>query len=63
MIGVTGKIRQGWKDALKSSGVKPFMGDDASVQSGSFGDVLLHETAVSWVPVWKKKDNNKYSRT
>ena len=36
---------------------------NASVQSGSFGDVLLHATAVSWVPVWKKKDNNKYSRT
>ena len=50
--GVTGESRQGWKDALKSSGVKPFMGDDASAQSGTLGDVLLHETAVSWVLVF-----------
>ena len=55
MMGTIDKIRQGWKDALKSSGVKPFMGDDASVQSGTFGDVLLHATAVSWVPVLNKK--------
>ena len=63
--GVTGEIRQGWKDALKSSGVKPFMGDDASAQSGTLGDVLLHETAVSWVPALKKRkrnDNNKHSQ-
>ena len=43
------KITQGWKDGLKSAGLKPFMGDDASKQCGAMGDVLLHETAVSWV--------------
>ena len=56
MIGVTGKIRQGWKDALKSSGVKPFMGDDASAQSGTLGDALLHESAVSWAPALRKEN-------
>ena len=43
------KITEGWKDGLKSSGLKPFMGDDNPAQCAMFGDVLLHETAVSWV--------------
>ena len=52
--GGTGKIRQSWKDAVQSAGLKTFMGDDASEQPGTLGDFLLHETAVAWVPLKKQ---------
>ena len=47
--GTTGKIRDGWKDAIKKAGLKTFFGDDATEQPGTLGDFLLHETAVAWV--------------
>lgn len=45
----TGKITDKFKDALRENELKTFFGDDASAQPGNLGDVLLHETAVSWV--------------
>ena len=45
----TGKITNNFRDALDVHGLKAFMGDDAALQPGSLADVLLHETAVSWV--------------
>ena len=45
----TGKITKPYKAALESVGLKAFMGDDASIQPGLMGDVLLHETSVSWI--------------
>ena len=45
----TGKITAGFKQALRDHGFKGIMGDDAAQQPASFGDVLLHETAVAWM--------------
>ena len=47
--GTTSVITDEWKAGLRSVGLKPFMGDNAQVQSGQMGDVLLHETSVSWI--------------
>ena len=44
-----GKITREYKAGLESAGLKPFMGDDASEQPGTMGDLMLHETAVAWV--------------
>ena len=44
-----GKITWQYKDALQDAGLKAFMGDDASSQPGTLGDMLLHETSVSWI--------------
>ena len=38
-----------YKDGLQSSGLKSFMGDDASMQPGKMQDLMLHETAVAWI--------------
>jgi hypothetical protein len=45
----TAKITKKYKAGLESVGLKPFMGDDASEQPGTMGDLMLHETAVAWV--------------
>ena len=45
----TGKITGQYKAALQSVGLKAFMGDDASAQPGVMGDMMLHETTVSWI--------------
>ena len=45
----SGKIMSRYKAALQSAGLKAFMGDDASAQPGILGDMLLHETTVSWI--------------
>ena len=34
---------------MKASGFKAFWGDDASAQPGHMQEVMLHETAVSWL--------------
>lgn len=48
----TGKITQECKQAAKDVGFKVSQGDDASAQPGQskLGQVILHETAVSWSP-------------
>ena len=46
---VTGKITHQFKIALQENSLKAFYGDDASAQPGKMQEVLLHETAVSWI--------------
>lgn len=46
-----GRITPEFKAALKESGLKAFWGEDASVQPGHMQEVMLHETAVSWLRV------------
>ena len=45
----TGKITPEYKEALRECGFKAFWGDDASVQPGHLQELMLHETAVSWL--------------
>ncbi len=44
-------ITAGYRDALREHGLRAFMGADASAQPGSLQELLLHETAVSWMRV------------
>ena len=44
-----GKITTQYKSALHDNDLKPFWGDDASIQPGKLQEVHLHETAVSWL--------------
>ena len=44
-----GNITPHYADALKSHGLRAFMGACAKEQPGDLKDVLLHETAVSWL--------------
>ena len=43
----TGKTKPLYKAALDTAGLKPLQGDSAKAQSGTRGDVLLHETAMA----------------
>ena len=45
----SGCITTEYKGALSQHGFKAIMGDNAAKQPGSLQDVLLHETAVSWL--------------
>ena len=45
----TGKITKEYKAGLQHVGLKAFMGDDASAQPGTMGDLMLHETSVAWI--------------
>ena len=45
----SGRITADYKAALKENQFKAFMRDNAAEQPGSLQDVLLHETAVSWL--------------
>ena len=59
-----GKLRAQYKEALREHSLKAYNGDDASKQPGNLQEVLLHETAVSWIrrreamtrkaPAWKE---------
>ena len=44
-----GRITKEFKAALKDCGFKAFWGDDARVQPGHLQELMLHETAVSWL--------------
>ena len=44
-----GAITAEWQAGLAKAGLRAYQGDDAGVQPGQVGDVLLHETAVSWL--------------
>ena len=44
-----GAITAEWQAGLAAAGLRPYQGDDAGAQPGQVGDVLLHETAVSWL--------------
>ena len=46
-----GIITGQYKSALEVHGLQAFQGDAATVQPGKLSDLLLHETAVSWIRV------------
>ena len=68
----TGKITPEYKAALEKAGLKPFQGENAKAQSGTFGDLLLHETAMAWLrkllersepaEAWKETREEFYAR-
>ena len=45
----TGHITPEYDAALKAHGLRAFQGQSAADQPGSLSEVLLHETAVSWL--------------
>lgn len=45
----TAKIVPAFKTALRDNGLRAFWGDDASAQPGNLQEMMLHETAVSWI--------------
>ena len=45
----TGNVTKKYQEALREHGFKNMMGDNASAQPGHMQEVLLHETAVSWI--------------
>lgn len=47
----TGTITQEYKEALAEHGFKAMMGDHARAQPGNCQEIMLHETAVSWLRV------------
>ena len=44
-----GSITSEWKAGLAAGGFRPHQGDNAAVQPGTIGDLLAHETLVSWI--------------
>ena len=44
-----GAITAEWQAGLAAAELRAYQGDDAGAQPGQVGDVLLHETAVSWL--------------
>ena len=44
-----GHITGAYKQALRDHSFKAALGDDASVQPGNLQELMLHETAVSWI--------------
>ena len=47
----TGLITTKYKAALQANGLQAFFSTDASIQPGKLQEVMLHETAVSWLRV------------
>ena len=45
----TGRITPGYDAALKAHNLRAYFRDDASIQPGQLQEVMLHETAVSWM--------------
>ena len=45
----TGRITPGCDAALKTHNLRAYFGNDASIQPGQLQEVMLHETAVSWM--------------
>ena len=45
----SGRITSEYRDALAAHGLQAFMGESAAVQPGKLSDLMLHETAVSWI--------------
>lgn len=50
-----GKITEQFKTALQEHSLKTFNGEDASMQPGRLQELMLHETAVSWI---RHRENN-----
>ena len=57
----SGAITTGYRNALRTHGLKAFFGDDASVQPGQLQDYLLHETTMAWMRDRLKKTCPKKS--
>ena len=51
----SGRVTSEYKTALAVDGLRAFMRDDAKVQPGKLGDLMLHETAVSWIRERERK--------
>ena len=51
-----GSVVHAYEEAVDAEGFKLFWGPDASRQSPDMGDMLLHETAVSWFRAGMKKE-------
>ena len=49
MYAPAGQIVGAYDRALRGAGLRSFFGPDAKQQAADMGDLLLHETAVSWV--------------
>ena len=47
----SGRITEQYRAALAANGLHAFQGDNAAVQPGKLSDLMLHETAVSWIRV------------
>ena len=47
----SGRITSEYRTALDTHGLQAFMGESAAVQPGKLSELMLHETAVSWVRV------------
>ena len=45
----SGKMTEQYSRGLRAHNLRALMGENAAVQPGSMQDVLLHETAVSWI--------------
>ena len=45
----SGRITEEFKAALRENSLRAYYGDDAAVVPGNLQEVLLHETAVSWI--------------
>ena len=56
----SGRITRGYKAMLQENGLKTYYKDDAGILPGNLQEVLLHETAVSWIrqSLGKKLRNN-----
>ena len=48
MYNPLGKVVNEYADAMEAAGMHLYWGRDAARQAPDMGDVLLHETAVSW---------------
>ena len=44
-----GKITNPFKEALRRNSFKAYYGDNAKAQPGAMHELMLHETAVSWI--------------
>ena len=52
----TGQVVRAYADAVARAKLRLYWGPDAQVQSPDMGDLLLHETAVSWFRAQMKKE-------
>jgi len=48
-VQITGDVTPTYAAALRTHGLRNFMGRNCGAQPGQLGDALLHETAVAWI--------------
>ena len=53
-----GHITPAYKEALRQHKFKAALGDDASAQPGNLQELMLHETAVSWIRLRLARSQN-----